>query len=352
MAAGTEVTDWLECHRLGTYSAALAAEGYDDLADLAALAASEDEALCRLVPLEGHRRKIRRLLLGSSTASAGLASPAGPDPGQPSAASEAPSLIGGELASGSPCARSQSSSGLTAVSQTPSVPQGPVLPPTVSYSTFPAEGRFKVIVVGDVAAGKTSFIHRLVEKQFAPCMKPTIGIDFSEVRWRVRRDRFASVQLWDVSGQERFSNMTRAYYQGAHGAIVCFDRSSSGSLSRAMKWKHDIDQKVFVGGEVEGGVVIPCLLVATKCDLPDRTGATPERLEAACREHRFYGTFETSAKLDHNVTHAVDFLVRAMLKAVDAGPTSQTALPRYPSPRTSVSLQPRAKRASGGRCAC
>lgn len=34
-------------------------------------------------------------------------------------------------------------------------------------------------------------------------------------------------QIWDTAGQERFRAVTKAYYNGALGALVVFDLTSS-----------------------------------------------------------------------------------------------------------------------------
>nr|XP_004550231.1 ras-related protein Rab-34 isoform X2 [Maylandia zebra] len=62
----------------------------------------------------------------------------------------------------------------------------------------------KVIVVGDVAVGKTCLISR-----------------------------------WDTAGQERFKCIASTYYRGAQAIIVVFDLSSVGSLAHARQWLED-----------------------------------------------------------------------------------------------------------------
>ncbi len=54
--------------------------------------------------------------------------------------------------------------------------------------------------------------------------RATIGVDFQVALLKFNDDLEIRLQLWDIAGQERFSNMTRAYYKGAMGALVVFDQ--------------------------------------------------------------------------------------------------------------------------------
>ncbi|KAK1786020.1 hypothetical protein P4O66_017567 [Electrophorus voltai] len=80
-------------------------------------------------------------------------------------------------------------------------------------------GRFKiskVIVVGDLAVGKTCLINRFCKDVFDKNYKATIGVDFEMERFEVLGVPF-SLQLWDTAGQERFKCIASTYYRGAQG---------------------------------------------------------------------------------------------------------------------------------------
>uniref|UniRef100_A0A3P8TK70 RAB34, member RAS oncogene family b n=1 Tax=Amphiprion percula TaxID=161767 RepID=A0A3P8TK70_AMPPE len=88
----------------------------------------------------------------------------------------------------------------------------------------------KVIVVGDVAVGKTCLISRFCRGAFDKNYKATIGVDFEMERFEVLGVPF-SLQLWDTAGQERFKCIASTYYRGAQAIIVVFDLSSVNSLA-------------------------------------------------------------------------------------------------------------------------
>lgn len=128
----------------------------------------------------------------------------------------------------------------------------------------------KVIVVGDVAVGKTCLISRFCKGEFDKNYKATIGVDFEMERFEVLGVPF-SLQLWDTAGQERFKCIASTYYRGAQAIIVVFDLSSSTSLAHARQWLEDSMK------ENDPSSVL-LFLVGTKKDLssPDQL-ATIER---------------------------------------------------------------------------
>ncbi|XP_070987891.1 ras-related protein Rab-34-like isoform X3 [Oncorhynchus clarkii lewisi] len=102
-------------------------------------------------------------------------------------------------------------------------------------------GRFKiakVIVVGDLAVGKTCLINRFCKDAFDKNYKATIGVDFEMERFEVLGVPF-SLQLWDTAGQERFKCIASTYYRGAQTIIIVFDVNDVASLGHARQWLED-----------------------------------------------------------------------------------------------------------------
>eukprot|EP01120_Amphizonella_sp_Union-15-10_P001862 TRINITY_DN12007_c0_g1_i1.p1 TRINITY_DN12007_c0_g1~~TRINITY_DN12007_c0_g1_i1.p1 ORF type:complete len:223 (-),score=22.43 TRINITY_DN12007_c0_g1_i1:63-731(-) len=168
---------------------------------------------------------------------------------------------------------------------------------------------YKVLIVGDVATGKTSFISRFNNGTFSPNYKSTIGVDFhlKVINWDAKT--VVRLQLWDIAGQERFGSMTRIYYKEAVGAMVFFDVTRINTFETTKKWKIDIDAKVKLPGTENP---IPVVLVANKVDMA-KFGIDREQMNTYCCENGFCGWFETSAKSGLNVTDSVHFLVQNIL---------------------------------------
>ncbi|XP_061941426.1 ras and EF-hand domain-containing protein homolog isoform X2 [Apis cerana] len=173
------------------------------------------------------------------------------------------------------------------------------------------EHLYKILVIGELGAGKTSIIKRYVHQFFSQHYRATIGVDFALKVLNWDPHTIIRLQLWDIAGQERFGNMTRVYYKEAVGAFIVFDVTRSATLDAVVKWKQDLDSKV----QLPDGSPIPCVLLANKCD-QQKEGLvnSPAKMDEYCKEKNFAGWFETSAKENINIEEAARFLVNKILQ--------------------------------------
>merc|ERR1712065_3085 len=122
------------------------------------------------------------------------------------------------------------------------------------------EGKlFKVIVCGEYACGKTSIISRYTSNTFSPNYKLTIGVDFT-LKVLEHKGESVKLQLWDISGSERYGSMTRAYYKHCIAAVIVYDITREPTFEAVIKCKRDIDSKVMLAN----GDPVPTLLLATR----------------------------------------------------------------------------------------
>lgn len=172
---------------------------------------------------------------------------------------------------------------------------------------------FKILVIGELGTGKTSFIKRYVHQFFSDHYRATIGVDFAlkVLQWD-EDGTVVRLQLWDIAGQERFGNMTRVYYKEAVGAILVYDLTRKDTFAAVDKWKTDLDSKVIL----PDGRNIPCVLVGNKCDQKDAEEIDRDSpiMSAFCKQRGFIGWFATSAKANTNVEDACKFLVDRILE--------------------------------------
>jgi len=170
---------------------------------------------------------------------------------------------------------------------------------------------FKILVIGELATGKTSFIKRYVHQFFSDHYRATIGVDFAlkVVNWDEKT--LVRLQLWDIAGQERFGNMTRVYYKEAVGAFIVFDVSRPSSFEAVSKWKNDLDSKV----SLPDGSPVPAVLLANKADSKkEGQAANPKLLDSFCLEAGFSGWFYVSSKENLNVDESARFLIGKILQ--------------------------------------
>lgn len=168
----------------------------------------------------------------------------------------------------------------------------------------------KVLIVGESATGKTSFIRRYAHQLFISDYKATIGIDFALKTLDYDENTMVRLQLWDIAGQERFGLMTRVYYKDAVGAFIAYDVNRPRTFDSVMKWKEDLNAKV----RLSDGSNIPCLLLANKCDLVESSQQNHAMLKEFTEQNDFIGYIHTSPKDNINIDEAGMMLVEEILK--------------------------------------
>lgn len=151
----------------------------------------------------------------------------------------------------------------------------------------------KILLVGELATGKTSIIKRYLKNGFS-------------------ESTTLNLQFWDINGYERFNGITHIYYRESSAAIIVFDVIRKQTLEIARCWKNDIDQKVFTSTKKH----IPCLLVGNKIDFykDERWYKTKDEMNRFVSENNFIGFFEVSAKSGENVNESIEFLIKYIME--------------------------------------
>ena len=60
---------------------------------------------------------------------------------------------------------------------------------------------FKILIIGDVAVGKSSIVKRFAENVFDPKHGSTIGVDFKTTKLNLR-GKSVKLQIWDTGWSE------------------------------------------------------------------------------------------------------------------------------------------------------
>ncbi|CAD5124998.1 DgyrCDS13238 [Dimorphilus gyrociliatus] len=171
-----------------------------------------------------------------------------------------------------------------------------------SSSSAQPERMYRIILAGDAAVGKSSFIMRLCKNKFVNNLSSTLGVDFQTKVIEVD-DKLVVLQLWDTAGQERFRSVAKSYFRRADGVLLLYDCTFENSFLSVREWANIIE-------EVHK---MPTMLCSNKSDVKqmNKLSVTPEDGRKLAKEIEA-SFMETSAKTGANVLEAVTELSRIL----------------------------------------
>ncbi|MHA1148024.1 MAG: Rab family GTPase [Promethearchaeota archaeon] len=168
--------------------------------------------------------------------------------------------------------------------------------------------KFKAILLGTAAVGKTSLLHQYINGKFADNYAATIGVDFltKEVKFRTAE---VKITIWDLAGQAQFKFLRKNFYTGSHGALLIFDLTREETFREINSWY--LEMREFSNRE------IPFIVIGNKLDLTEEKGrAVPEEeVKKLCNFFKSSFYLETSAKTGENVEAAFKKLIQFMAEA-------------------------------------
>jgi len=168
--------------------------------------------------------------------------------------------------------------------------------------------KFKVVLLGEGAVGKTSLVLRYVENKFNPKHVSTVQASFLVKKLNFSGDRL-ELSIWDTAGQERFHALGPIYYRGSHGAVLVYDITDQDSFQRVKNWVKELRKML-------GTSVILCI-AGNKTDLEkNRTVPEQDAIQYADSVGAFH--FQTSAKLNQGIEEMFNNLAKRMLESAKA----------------------------------
>ena len=167
--------------------------------------------------------------------------------------------------------------------------------------------QFKVVLVGDVGAGKSSLFFRYIDNRFpAPTyfkVPPSFGSKVLSIAGKA-----VKVQVWDTASQERYRPLGKIYFREAFGCVAVFDLCNRESLLGVHRWVASFRELTTVGS------VGSLMLVGNKADLGERQVGRLEGEQVANSLHCRY--VEASAKTGENVEVVFETVVTDVLANV------------------------------------
>ncbi|KAH9575030.1 hypothetical protein CY35_01G090700 [Sphagnum magellanicum] len=178
----------------------------------------------------------------------------------------------------------------------------------------------KLVLLGDMGAGKSSLVLRFVKGQFFDYQESTIGAAFLTQTLAVN-DITVKFEIWDTAGQERYHSLAPMYYRGAAAAVIVYDITNAVSMSmlyaeyvlvsqdsfnRAKKWVQELQR--------QGNPNLVMALAANKADLDSKRKIEAEEGKSYADENGLF-FMETSAKTAQNVNELFYEIGRRLPKA-------------------------------------
>ena len=162
----------------------------------------------------------------------------------------------------------------------------------------------KIILVGDVAVGKTSIIGRYINNSFDDEYKCTVQAERQTKI--IKEDDYTLIKLniWDTVGQEKFRSLTRQYFQDSQGAIIVFDITKKKTFDYISKWIDDINNY--------GNNDTVIIILGNKSDLTAEREISENEIKNKLNKEYLY--FEVSAKNGNNISMAFDKIIKLIME--------------------------------------
>eukprot|EP01102_Stenamoeba_stenopodia_P002567 TRINITY_DN12426_c0_g1_i1.p1 TRINITY_DN12426_c0_g1~~TRINITY_DN12426_c0_g1_i1.p1 ORF type:complete len:200 (-),score=27.26 TRINITY_DN12426_c0_g1_i1:62-661(-) len=176
----------------------------------------------------------------------------------------------------------------------------------------------KVLLVGDVAVGKSCIIERFVHKRYSGRHYATIGVAIDAAELTVDGQKY-KLHVMDTSGQDRFRAVTQSYYKSAQAIVLVYDITSQTSFQSLGAWITSIKQFA------DQACVL--IIAASKSDLADQRTVDQEEVKRVINKD-YAGSIpfiETSSKTGFNVNELFELVVRQYSTNTKSKPVSKSS---------------------------
>ena len=169
----------------------------------------------------------------------------------------------------------------------------------------------KIIIIGDIATGKTSIINRFIYEKFDIISKATTTPYFYSKIIKIGEIPL-QINFWDIPGQDRNQLVTGPFARYVDGIIFCCDVENQETRNNLKNWEQSLSSKENIEN-------VPKIIVENKCDLlgdESKYNDDINSLRLFSKELGCTNFFRVSAKLDYNIKDAINFLINEIVKKI------------------------------------
>lgn len=191
---------------------------------------------------------------------------------------------------------------------------------------MPTVVRTKLILAGDPAVGKTALVQMFSSsgQRFPKTYQLTSGVEYAMKAVPIPdTDISVELHIFDTGGQDLFSEMLPAFWQGGEAIMLVYDVARPYTFEACRNWYHQIREVLSPSGPVPG------VLVANKMDLHERVAVMRQDGMQMAQELGLQYS-EVSAKDGDNVLRMGKRAIHEVNHA--SAPTPRSHVSTVPSP--------------------
>ena len=171
---------------------------------------------------------------------------------------------------------------------------------TLPIKNYISTFNYKIVLIGNVAVGKSSIIKRFIFNEFTSDYKGTIGTESSRKSLLISDNKKVNLSIWDTCGQEKFRTVTRQYYRDTQAILLVFDLTDEKSFDNLQSWYEEAMEYI---NEIK------CIffLFGNKSDKINENKVNEKEIKNFMRKNpKIKKYFEVSALDGHNIDLAFD----------------------------------------------
>ncbi|MHA2290059.1 MAG: Rab family GTPase [Promethearchaeota archaeon] len=166
----------------------------------------------------------------------------------------------------------------------------------------------KILLLGEFRVGKSSMVLRYVEDRFPGDYMATIGANFlvKSVNLTLNGESVrVGLQIWDLGGHTRSTQVGRVFFQGVSGALLVYDLTRPDTLDKIPLWQDQL-RKYSPGAKL--------YLVGNKNDLIDERQISTSEGQKAQETFKVEHFFETSAKTGDHIQETFEHMAISLIE--------------------------------------